>query len=152
MDIMKFFEKKYDEMAAAEAEYNNTDDEAIKAEMQEKYRTLMAEISTACSEFENPKAVERVYEAYASMRERGNDYLDFAIPDEDKMVALVSVIRDMEIKEFTYSSGWSGTVSVALVLKNAGCEITDVIEINSKHKKFMSSEYEKTAAYVYSIK
>lgn len=93
-----------------------------------------------------------VYDKYHKARNVGNELIDFYDTIKDESVpAIVQVLRDNGIEKFTFSSGWSSAVETAWLFVQNGCKVEGMAEINSQHKVFMSDEYEKTVAYVFSI-
>lgn len=89
---------------------------------------------------------------YKSMKERGNDYIDFCDTIEDaKVPVFIEYLRKQGFKYFTFSSTWSSAVETAWILVNAGCSLKGLIQINGQYKSFMGNDYEKAPAYLFTI-
>ena len=67
------------------------------------------------------------------------------------MPALIERLRKAGIKKFTFSSTWSSTVQTAWLFLQNGCKVEGMAEINGPSTAFMSDEYERVPAYVFSI-
>ena len=85
-------------------------------------------------------------------QERGNAYIDLndTIWD-DQVPALIGNLREYGIEKFTFSSTWSSAVETAWLFTQNGCRLEGLVEINGRHKAFMSDEYEKAHGYLFSI-
>ena len=94
----------------------------------------------------------RVFRLYENAQKRGNEHIDLNDVIWDKDVpAMIDRLRKAGIKTFTFSSTWSGTVSTAWLFLQNGCKLEGMTEINGKCLAFMSEEYERVPAYVFSI-
>ena len=68
-----------------------------------------------------------------------------------KLVAIRKILRKAGVKMFTFSSTWSSTVETAWLFLQNGCKLEGMAEINGTCQAFMSDEYERVPAYVFSI-
>ena len=94
----------------------------------------------------------RVFRLYENAQERGNEHIDLNDVIWDKDVsAMIDRLRKAGIKTFTFSSTWSGTVSTAWLFLQNGCKLEGMTEINGTCQAFMTDEYERVPAYVFSI-
>lgn len=94
----------------------------------------------------------RVYQMYENAQKRGNEHIDLNDVIWDKDVpAMIDRLRKVGIKTFTFSSTWSGTVSTAWLFLQNGCKLEGMTEINGTCQAFMTDEYERVPAYVFSI-
>ena len=93
-----------------------------------------------------------LFDLYESMKERGNEQIDIDEPylyrDIDR---LLSILRENEIEQFTFSSTWSSAVKTAWELTQKGCTLEGMTEINSKFTDLFRGGYERIPAYVFRI-
>lgn len=123
-----------------------TNDEAGIEAARESQRSLLEQIHSEGPDY------ERIFSLYESARERGNDLID--LDDciwDDKVPGLIEALRTYGIERFTFSSTWSSAVETAWLFLQNGCRLEGLIEINSRHKAFLSDEYEKVHGYLFSL-
>lgn len=146
--IMKknFLEETYGKIQEAKKAYHAANDEAGK-------NAAIASYQEAEEAFSGLKGAElRVWKAYESSMDRGNEYIDFdSVNCHDNIEHLVSCMKDYGIKAFMFSSTWGGAVETAWLFQKAGCKLAGLIEINSSCKAFMSDEYEKLHGYLFEL-
>ena len=140
------FEETYNKIQEARMAYYAAEDEAGQnaalASCQKAVETI--------SQFKGSGL--RLWKAYESAMDRGNEYIDLSDPVSDEAVAsLIACMKDYGIEAFTFSSTWSSAVETAWLFQKAGCKLAGLIEINSGCKAFMSDEYEKAHAYLFKL-
>ena len=140
------FEETYNKIQEARKAYYAAEDEAGQnaalASCQKAVETI--------SQFKGSGL--RLWKAYESAMDRGNEYIDLSDPVSDEAVAsLIACMKDYGIEAFTFSSTWSSAVETAWLFQKAGCKLAGLIEINSSCKAFMSDEYEKAHAYLFKL-
>ena len=140
------FEETYNKIQEARMAYYAAEDEAGQnaalASCQKAVETI--------SQFKGSGL--RLWKAYESAMDRGNEYIDLSDPVSDEAVAsLIACMKDYGIEAFTFSSTWSSAVETAWLFQKAGCKLAGLIEINSSCKAFMSDEYEKAHAYLFKL-
>ena len=100
------------------------------------------------------QAYLKVYELYKSMKERGNDCIDFdsrySIRTE-QIPALLETLKAFRIARFTYSDNVTDAIDKALQLQKLGCRMEGLTEINSCYKNTFTRKYEKKGAIVFSL-
>ena len=140
------FETIYEQVQNVKKAYDTAHNEAEKENAVADYNALMEKIEqlgiTAC----------RIWREYEVARENGNKRLDIGEVVWDRDVeGLISCMRENGIKEFTFSSNWSGAVETAWLFTQNGCELIGITELNggSKHPE---DEYEKKHGYLFRVK
>ena len=147
MDYIGKFEADYKREAAIYECYNN----AKTAENLDKTRKEMdAFIKRQIKSEGNDYA--RVYQLYASARNRGNKHINFNDLRSETPAEVVGMLRKFDINIFTFSSRWSGMIDNLARFIEAGCQFCGMAEIFSNHKKLFSDEYETENAIVFYIK
>ncbi len=144
--MMNIFEETYKGIQDAKKAY----EAAADKEGQDAARALYKK-ATASLEGMNGTEL-RIWRAYETARDCGNEYLDINDTVSDEAVeSLITCMREYRIEAFTFSSTWSSAVETAWLFQKAGCTLAGLIEINSQHKAFMSDEYEKAHGYLFKI-
>ena len=140
------FEETYNKVQEAKKVYTAATNEAERNVARELYKR-----ATEC--LKGLSTVEqRIWRAYETARDCGNEYLDLNdIISDDAVEGLVACMREYDIEAFTFSSTWSSAVETAWPFQKAGCKLAGLIEINSDSKAFMSDEYEKAHGYLFRI-
>ena len=135
------FERIYNELQKAKKLYE--EDQAVAKALYEKATESLKGISdTEC----------RLWWAYEASMDCGNECLDIrdTVSDE-KVEELVSSMRRLGFKAFTFSSSWSSAVETAWLFQEAGCTLAGLVEINGPHKDFKTKEYEKVHGYLFRL-
>ena len=84
-----------------------------------------------------------MFKMYEDAQDRGNEYIDLHDVIWDKNVpTTIDRLRKAGVKTFTFSSTWSSAVETAWLFVQNGCKLEGA---------FMSEEYERVPAYVFSI-
>ena len=143
------FAEEYAQETAIKAQYHEAE-KAGNTEGQEAARNAYHELEEQIAGKGNPYA--RIYRLYSEAQERGNAYIDLndTIWD-DQVPALIGNLREYGIEKFTFSSTWSSAVETAWLFTQNGCRLEGLVEINGRHKAFMSDEYEKAHGFLFSI-
>ena len=146
LELMKKYNEQIKEIKAAFDAANDKGDEAGKEAARERYHQWKDKIEAEGEDF------CKVYNLYKSAQQRGNEYIDLYDVIWDKDVpALIDRLRKAGIQKFTFSSTWSSTVETAWLFLQNGCKLEGMAEINGTCQAFMSDEYERVHAYVFSI-
>ncbi|MCD8216025.1 MAG: hypothetical protein LUC97_10365 [Clostridiales bacterium] len=121
-------------------------EENEKAEIRKAHDSLWKEITAKGEDY------TKLYKLYSETKERENDYIDLSDVIWDKEVKpLLDSFRKFGISKFTFSSTWSSAVETAWLFQKNGCKLEGLVEINGRHKDFMSKEYEKVHGYLFSL-
>lgn len=143
------FAEEYAREVAIKAQYHEAET-AGNTDGQEAARNAYQELEQQINAKGDSYA--RLYQLYSEARERGNEYIDLNDTIWDKQVKpLVDSLREYGVEKFTFSSTWSSAVETAWLFTQNGCRLEGLLEINSRHKAFMSGEYEKAHGYLFSI-
>mgnify|MGYP000317411646 FL=1 len=143
------FAEEYAQETAITAQYREAE-KAGNTAGQEAARNAYHEMEEQIAGKGNPYA--RIYRLYSEAQERGNAYIDLNDTIWDYQVpALIRNRREYGIEKFTFSSTWSSAVETAWLFTQNGCRLEGLVEINGRHKAFMSDEYEKAHGYLFSI-
>lgn len=141
--IAKFYERNLDlEKRFNEAEKVN--DEKSMDACREGYQKLLQEVRAEGEDFGD------MMRLYSEMKKRGNKLLDLSGSYKDPE-RIVRVFREFGVTEFTFSSTWSNAMDVAWAFTKLGCSLVGMTEIYSDNKKFMSKEYEKGPAFLFTL-
>ena len=141
------FEETYNKVQEAKRAYN----EAKNEEEQNAAKALYKKAKENLNGLSRTEL--RIWSAYETARDCGNEYLDINDTVSDEAVeSLIACMRSYGIKAFTFSSTWSSAVETAWLFQKAGCILKGFIEINSHCKDFMSDEYEKAHGYLFEIR
>lgn len=121
-------------------------EENEKAEIRKTHDALWKEITAKGEDY------IKLYKLYSETKERENDYIDLSDVVWDRDVKpLIESFRKFGISKFTFSSTWSSAVETAWLFQKNGCKLEGLVEINGRHKDFMSKEYEKVHGYLFSL-
>lgn len=147
--MLELMMKYYEQQREIERAYDVADeqnDEAGKVAAREAYHAWKDRAIAEGEDF------WRVLQMYQDARKRGNEHIDLHDNIWDKDVpALIERLRKAGIERFTFSSTWSSTVETAWLFLQNGCKLEGMAEINGTTTAFMSDEYERVPAYVFSI-
>ncbi len=146
LELMKKYYEQYQEIHNAYDTADEQNDEAGKVAAREAYHAWKDKAIAEGEDF------WRVLQMYQDAKKRGNECIDIHDVIWDKDVpALIERLRKAGIKKFTFSSTWSSTVETAWLFLQNGCKLEGMAEINGTCQAFMSDEYERVPAYVFSI-
>lgn len=141
--IAKFYERNLDlEKRFHEAEKAN--DEKGMDVCREGYQELLQEIRAEGENFSN------MMRFYSEMKQRGNKLLDVS-GSYTEPERIIQMFKEFGVTEFTFSSTWSNAMDVAWAFTKLGCSLVGMTEIYSDNKKFMSKEYEKGPAFLFTL-
>ena len=143
----KDFEKDYNTHTELKARYDtayNNKDEAGMDKVRSEYQAFKQTIDEKGSDY------IQMFNLYKEAKDRGNAYIDIndvvRNPEE-----LIANFRKFGIEKFTFSSTWSSAVKVAWEFVKCGCKQEGIIEINGQFTEFMSNDYERVPAYVFTL-
>lgn len=146
LELMKKYYEQEQEIRRAYDAANDQNDEAGKVAAREAYHTWKDRAIAEGEDF------WRVFKMYENAQDRGNEYIDLHDNIWDKDVApLIERLRKAGIRKFTSSSTWSSMVGTAWLFVQNGCKLEGMTEINGTCTAFMSDEYERVPAFVFSI-
>ena len=147
--MLELIKKYYEQEQEIERAYDTADeqnDEAGRVAAREAYHAWKDKAIVEGEDF------WRVLRMYQDTKKRGNEYIDLHDNIWDKDVpALIERLRKAGIQKFTFSSTWSSTVETAWLFLQNSCKLEGMAEINGTCTAFMSDEYERVPAYVFSI-
>ena len=146
LELMKKYYEQVQEIKTAYDAADEQGDKAGKDAARERYHQWK---DTVVSEGED---FWRVFQMYEYAQDRGNEHIDLHDVIWDKDVApLIDRLRKAGIKMFTFSSTWSSAVETAWLFVQNGCKLEGLTEIAGTTTAFMSDEYGRVPAYVFSI-
>ena len=146
LELMKKYYEQEQEIRRAYDAANDQNNEAGKVAAREAYHTWKDKAIAEGEDF------WRVFKMYENAQDRGNEYIDLHDNIWDKDVApLIERLRKAGIRKFTSSSTWSSMVGTAWLFVQNGCKLEGMTEINGTCTAFMSDEYERVPAFVFSI-
>lgn len=146
LELMKKYYEQVQEIKRAYDAADEQNDEAGKVAAREAHHAWKDKAIAEGEDF------WRVFQMYEYARDRGNEYIDFHDVIWDKDVpALIERLRKVGIQKFTFSSTWSSAVETAWLFLQNGCKLEGLTEIAGTTTAFMSDEYERVPAYVFSI-
>lgn len=100
----------------------------------------------------NGRAYTKIYNYYEDARTVGNKYIDIHDTiNDDEIKDLVAEMRALGIDRFTFSSGWTKAVETAWLFQQNGCSVDGIVEVNTRYKAFMSTEWEKTHGFLFKV-
>ena len=144
--MMNIFEEAYRGIQEAKKAYAAATSEAEQDAARAIYKQATAKLDGLS------KTEKRIWSAYETAKDCGNEYLDLhGTIRDDTVEDLVACMKECGIEAFTFSSTWSSAVETAWLFQKAGCTLSGLIEINSQHKAFMSDEYEKAHGYLFKL-
>lgn len=147
--MLELMKKYYEQLRAIKDAYDVADDledEGGKEVARTQHREWKEKVISEGEDF------WRVFKMYEDAKDRGNEYIDLhdVIWDRD-VPALIERLRKAGIDKFTFSSTWSSAVETAWLFVQNGCKLEGLTEIYGTCTAFMSDEYERVPAYVFSI-
>jgi len=146
LELMKKYYEQEQEIRRAYDAADDQNDEAGKVAAREAYHTWKDRAIAEGEDF------WRIFKMYENAQDRGNEYIDLHDNIWDKDVAhLIERLRKAGIRKFTSSSTWSSMVGTAWLFVQNGCKLEGMTEINGTCTAFMSDEYERVPAFVFSI-
>lgn len=144
MEMLERFYQRHEELERKfDAAEKAGDTKAMDA-CQDSHQNLLQEVRVEGEAFGD------MMRLYSEMKQQGNSRLDlsgtYRKPEE-----IIRIFRDFGVKEFTFSSTWSSAIQVSWAFTQLGCTLEGMIEIYGSGRKFMSNEYEKVPAFLFSI-
>ena len=144
MEMLERFYERHEELERKfDAAEKAGDTKAMDA-CQDSHQDLLQEVRVEGEAFGD------MMRLYSEMKQQGNSRLDlsgtYRKPEE-----IIRIFRDFGVKEFTFSSTWSSAIQVSWAFTQLGCTLEGMIEIYVSGRKFMSNEYEKVPAFLFSL-
>ena len=144
MEMLERFYQRHEELERKfDAAEKAGDTKAMDA-CQDSHQDLLQEVRVEGEAFGD------MMRLYSEMKQQGNSRLDlsgtYRKPEE-----IIRIFRDFGVKEFTFSSTWSSAIEVAWQFTQLGCKLKGMTEIYGSGQKFMSNEYEKVPAFLFSL-
>ena len=144
MEMLERFYQRHEELERKfDAAEKAGDTKAMDA-CQDSHQDLLQEVRVEGEAFGD------MMRLYSEMKQQGNSRLDlsgtYRKPEE-----IIRIFRDFGVKEFTFSSTWSSAIQVSWAFTQLGCTLEGMIEIYVSGRKFMSNEYEKVPAFLFSL-
>ncbi len=139
------FEEAYIKLEEAKKAYDAATTEEEKKHAQTLY-------DNAGSDLPESRVAQFIARSYVEAKENENDYLDFAdVVNPEDAGEIVSLLKENNIKHFTYSSTWSSAVKASWAFQEAGCKLEGLVEINVPTHAFAKQGFDKTPAYLFSL-
>lgn len=143
--MKNIFEETYTKIAELKKAYDAAKDE----ESREKARTAYHDLLKPLEGLGNTAG--RLWREYEISRDNGNELLDISeVVWEKDAENFISCMREVGIRQFTFSSTWSSTVETAWLFKQNGCELEGLVEINGS-KNFFEEKREKKHGYLFRV-
>ena len=139
------FAKTYDRVQLLKKAFEKAETETERESLRSTWKSLMDNLEA------HGKIARKIWREYESSMDCGNQYLDIHdLVDAQDVAPMVACLKETGIEYFTFSSDWS-SVETAWLFKENGCHLEGLVEINSRHRAFMSTEYEKAHAFLFKI-
>ena len=127
-----------------EAEKSNDADRmnAVKNEMKKWVESMN----------EKGSSYARIYEYYQASRDKGNLNIDFnntwGFDDEAE---LVKELRNLGVKQFTFSDRNTRAIEIAYAFQQAGCKLEGIIEIRNREYHLPGEEISTVPAMLFTV-
>ena len=147
MTKMEMIERFYGRNEELEKEFDAAEKAGNQKAMDDcrsAYQELLKEVQAEGQDFCN------MMRLYSDMKKHGNSLLDIS-GTYQKPEKILEVFSKFGVKEFTFSSSWSSAIEVAWQFTQMGCTLKGMAEIYGSGLKFMSHEYEKVPAFLFSL-
>ena len=143
--MKNIFEETYTKIAELKKAYDVAKDE----ESREKARTAYHDLLKPLEGLGNTAG--RLWREYEISRDNGNELLDISeVVWEKDAENFISCMREVGIRQFTFSSTWSSAVETAWLFKQNGCELEGLVEINGS-MNFFEEKREKKHGYLFRV-
>ena len=144
MEMLERFYERHEELERKFDAAEKAGDIKTMDACQDSHQDLLQEVRVEGEAFGD------MMRLYSEMKQQGNSRLDlsgtYRKPEE-----IIRIFRDFGVKEFTFSSTWSSAIQVSWAFTQLGCTLEGMIEIYGSGRKFMSNEYEKVPAFLFSL-
>lgn len=144
MEMLERFYQRHEELERKFDAAEKAGDTKVMDACQDSHQNLLQEVRVEGEAFGD------MMRLYSEMKQQGNSRLDlsgtYRKPEE-----IIRIFRDFGVKEFTFSSTWSSAIQVSWAFTQLGCTLEGMIEIYGSGRKFMSNEYEKVPAFLFSL-
>lgn len=144
MEMMERFYGRSEELEKKFLAAEKAGNEKKMNACREAYQELLKEVRAEGEDFGN------MMRLYSDMKKHGNSLLDLSGTYREPK-KILQVFREFGVKEFTFSSTWSSAVQVAWEFTHLGCKLKGMTEIYGSGQKFMSNEYERIPAFLFSL-
>ena len=144
MEMIERFYGRNEELERTFAAAEKAGDAAAMDACQDGYQDLLQEVRAEGEAFGD------MMRLYSDMKKHGNSHLDLSgtYREPEK---ILKTFREFGVTEFTFSSSWSSAIQVAWAFTQMGCTLKGMIEIYGSGQKFMSNEYERIPAFLFSL-
>ena len=144
MEMLERFYQRHEELERKFDAAEKAGDTKTMDACQDSHQNLLQEVRVEGEAFGD------MMRLYSEMKQQGNSRLDlsgtYRKPEE-----IIRIFRDFGVKEFTFSSTWSSAIQVSWAFTQLGCTLEGMTEIYGSGRKFMSNEYEKVPAFLFSL-
>lgn len=144
MEMLERFYQRHEELERKFDSAEKAGDTKAMDACQDSHQDLLQEVRVEGEAFGD------MMRLYSEMKQQGNSRLDlsgtYRKPEE-----VIRIFREFGVKEFTFSSTWSSAIQVAWAFTQMGCTLEGMTEIYGSGRKFMSNEYEKVPAFLFSL-
>lgn len=144
MDMIERFYGRNEELERTFAAAEKAGDVTVMDACQDAYQDLLQEVRAEGEAFGD------MMRLYSDMKKHGNSHLDLSGTYQEPE-KILKTFREFGVTEFTFSSSWSSAIQVAWAFTQMGCTLKGMIEIYGSGRKFMSKEYEKVPAFLFSL-
>ena len=144
MDMIERFYGRNEELERTFAAAEKAGDAAAMDACQDSHQNLLQEVRVEGEAFGD------MMRLYSDMKKHGNSHLDLSgtYREPEK---ILKTFREFGVTEFTFSSSWSSAIQVAWQFTQLGCKLKGMTEIYGSGQKFMSNEYERIPAFLFSL-
>lgn len=144
MDMIERFYGRSEELEKKFDAAEKAGDAQTMQACRDAYQELVKEVQAEGEDFGNMMWL------YSDMKKHGNSLLDLSGAYREPK-KILQVFREFGVKEFTFSSTWSSAIQVAWEFTQLGCGLKGMTEIYGSGQKFMSNEYERIPAFLFSL-
>ena len=144
MEMLERFYQRHEELERKfDAAEKAGDTKAMDA-CQDSHQNLLQEVRVEGEAFGD------MMRLYSDMKKHGNSHLDLSGTYQEPE-KILKTFREFGVTEFTFSSSWSSAIQVSWAFTQLGCTLEGMIEIYGSGRKFMSNEYAKVPAFLFSL-
>ena len=144
MDMIERFYGRNEELERTFAAAEKAGDTKAMDACQDSHQNLLQEVRVEGEAFGD------MMRLYSDMKKHGNSHLDLSGTYQEPE-KILKTFREFGVTEFTFSSSWSSAIQVSWAFTQLGCTLEGMIEIYGSGRKFMSNEYEKVPAFLFSL-
>ena len=144
MDMIERFYGRNEELERTFAAAEKAGDAAAMDACQDAYQDLLQEVRAEGEAFGD------MMRLYSDMKKHGS-FPTRRSSDLREPEKILKTFREFGVTEFTFSSSWSSAIQVAWQFTQLGCKLKGMTEIYGSGQKFMSNEYERIPAFLFSL-